>query len=89
MVLTCLKSYEHGFFFNVSTPFPLVAVAAAAADPKSCFNTAKNWAESSLGVGANSFHICQMHAKSLMGLQLFEVRFLFGIFFIKFDLALQ
>ena len=77
MVLTCLKSYEHGFFFNVSTPFPLVALAAAAAaaDPKSYFYAAKNRAASSLGVGANSFYICQMHAKTHMGLQLFEFRF--------------
>ena len=30
-----------------------------------------------------------MHDKTLMGLQLFEVRFLFWFFFIKFDLALQ
>ena len=79
-----------GTVFYVSTPFLLVAVAAAAAaNPKSCFYAAKNRAASSLGVGAYSFYICQMHAKTLMGLQLFEVRFLFWIFFIKFYLALQ
>ena len=74
----------------MSTPFlPGSVAAAAAADPKSCFYAAENRAASSLGVGANSFYIFQMHAKTLMGLQLFEVRFFVGKFFIKFDLALQ
>ena len=64
-------------FFYVSTPFLLVAVAvaAAAADPKSCFYAAKNRAASSLGVGANSFYICQMLAKTHMDLEPFEAFF--------------
>ena len=81
------KSYGHGFFY-VSTPFLLVAWWAAADDPKSSFYAAKNLAESSLGVGATSFYICQMHVKTLMGLELFEVRFFFVEKFTKFDLAL-
>ena len=58
-------------------PLPSGSVAAAAADPKNCFYAAKNRAASSLGVGANSFYIFQMLAKTPMGLQLFEVRFFF------------
>ena len=47
------KSYGHGVFF-VSTPFLLVMAAAAAADvPKSCFKSAENRAASSLEVAAN------------------------------------
>ena len=74
-------------FFYVSTPFPLVMAAAADA-PKSCFYAAKNRVASSLGVDATSFYICQMHVKTLMGLELFEVRFFFVEKFTKFDLAL-
>ena len=48
------KSYRHGFFY-VSTPFLLVMAAAAADDPKNCFDAAKNQAASSLVVGATSF----------------------------------
>ena len=66
-----------------------MAAAAAADEPKSCLYAAKNRAASSLGVAANSFHIRQMHARTLMGLEPFEVRFFFGIFFTKFNLALQ
>ena len=81
-------NYGHSFF-NVSTPFPLVMAAAAADAPKSCFYAAKNRVASSLGVGATSFYICQMHVKTLMGLELFEVRFFFVEKFTKFDLALS
>ena len=63
-------------------PLPSGSVAAAAAaDPKSCFYAAKNRAASSLGVGANSFYIFQMLAKTLMGLQLFKVRFFWKTFY--------
>ena len=66
------------------------AAAAAAADEIFfCFYAAKNWAASSLEKGANSFYICQMHAKTLMGLHLFEVRFFSREKFTKFDLALK
>ena len=66
------------------------AAAAAAADEIFfCFYAAENRAASSLGEGANSFYICQMHAKTLMGLHLFEVRFFFGEKFTKFVLALK
>ena len=63
--------------------------AAAADDPKSCFNAAKNHAASSLGVGATFFYSSSVRAKTLMGLHLFEVRFFFGEKFTKFDLALK
>ena len=85
------KSYRHGFFY-VSTPFLLVMAAAAAAaadDPKNCFDAAKNQAASSLGVGATCFHSSSVRVKTLMGLDLFEVRFFFGEKFTKFDLALK
>ena len=83
------KSYRHGFFY-VSTPFLLVMAAAAAADdPKNCFDAAKNQAASSLGVGATSFYSSSVRVKTLMGLDLFEVRFFFGEKFTKFDLALK
>ena len=62
--------------------------AAAADEPKSCFYAAKNRAASSLGVGANSFHIRQMHVKTPMGLEPIKVRFFFGNFFTKFDISL-
>ena len=75
----------------LSTPFFLVMLAAAAAadEQKSCFDAAKNWAASSLGVGATSFYICQMYVKTPMGLEPFEVRFFIGKKFTKFDLAVQ
>ena len=60
---------------------------AAADAPKSCFYVAKNRVAGSLGVGATSFYICQMHVKTLMGLELFEFRFFFVEKFTKFDLA--
>ena len=85
------NSYRHGFFY-VSTPFLLVMAAAAAAaadDPKNCFDAAKNQAASSLGVGATSFYSSSVRVKTLMGLDLFEVRFFFGEKFTKFDLALK
>ena len=84
------KSHRHGFFY-VSTPFLLVMAAAAAAadDPKNCFDAAKNQAASSLGVGATSFYSSSVRVKTLMGLDLFEVRFFFGEKFTKFDLALK
>ena len=65
------------------------AAAAAADEPKICFDAAKNQAASSLGVGATFFYICQMHVKTLMGLQPFEVRFFFEEKFTNFDLALK
>ena len=65
------------------------AAAAAADEQKSCFDAAKNWAASSLGVGATSFYICQMYVKTPMGLEPFEVRFFIGKKFTKFDLAVQ
>ena len=56
----------------------MAAAAAAAADnPKSCFDAAKNQAASSLGVGATFFYSSYIRAKTLMGLDLFEVRFFF------------
>ena len=64
-------------------------ISAAADDPKSCFDAAKNRAASSLGVGATFFYSSSVRAKTLMGLDLFEVRFFFGEKFTKFDLALK
>jgi len=55
----------------------MAAAAAAADDPKSCFDAAKNQAASSLGVGAAFFYSSYIRAKTLMGLDLFEVRFFF------------
>ena len=81
MIPTCPKFYCTVFLFWI--------VAEAAADePKSSFYAAKNLAESSLGVGATSFYICQMHVETPMGLEPFEVRFFFGEKFTIFDLAL-
>ena len=67
----------------------MAAAAAAADDPKNCFDAAKNQAASSLGVGATSFYSSSVRVKTLMGLDLFEVRFFFGEKFTKFDLALK
>ena len=78
-----------------STPVRFIMAAAAAAaaaaadDPKNCFDAAKNQAASSLGVGATSFYSSSVRVKTLMGLDLFEVRFFFGEKFTKFDLALK
>ena len=75
--------------FFVSTPFLLVMAAAAADDPKSCFDAAKNHSGSNLGVGATFFYSSYIRAKTPMGLDPFEVRFFFGEKYTKFDLALK
>ena len=55
----------------------MAAAAAAADDPKSCFDAAKNQAASCLGVRATFFYSSYIRAKTPMGLDLFEVRFFF------------
>ena len=74
----------------MSTPFLLVAAAAAAAvgvQSQSCFYDAENRAASSLGVGGGAGYKYIVAFKTLMGLEPFEVRFFFGEKFTKFDLA--
>ena len=63
--------------------------AAAADEPKSCFDAAKNQAASSLGVGATFFYSSFVRAKTPMGLDLFEVRFFSRENITKIDLALK
>ena len=65
----------------------MATAAAAADDPKSCFDAAENQAASNLGVGATFFYSSYIRAKTPMGLDPFEVRFFFGDKFTKFDLA--
>ena len=64
-------------------------VSAAADDPKSCFDAAKNRAASSVGVAANKLQIRFLRVRTLMGLEPLEANFFILEKFTKFDPALQ